>query len=83
VWISRPHSHAVTICADGTGRGVLPPGPIDNARLLDKNADPLPNQRPIIHYRGVNVRVWRFLHDKYGGGPELRRRTIDLYLEEA
>jgi hypothetical protein len=43
--------------SDGTGRGALPPGPIDNARLLGKGGKPLPNQRPVIHYRGVNNNV--------------------------
>jgi len=65
--------------SDGTGRGTLPPGPIDNARLLDKAGNPLPNQRAAVHYRGVNVRVWRFLHGVYGGGPVLRRKEINLY----
>ena len=94
--------------SDGTGRGAVPPGPIDNARLLGRGGKPLPNQRAVIHYRGVNVnvslkaaaaelasppppvlcassplQVWTFLHDIYGGGPALRRRTIDLYEEEA
>jgi hypothetical protein len=43
--------------SDGTGRGTLPPGPIDNARLLGKGGKPLPNQRAVIHYRGVNNNV--------------------------
>ena len=68
--------------ADGTGRGTLPPGPIDNARLLGKGAKPLPNQRPVVHYRGVDGRVWSFLHAIYGGGPGLRRQGINLYGEE-
>lgn len=68
-----------SIRADGTGRGTLPPGPIDNARLLGKGARPLPNQRPVIHYRGVAPPVWAFLHGIYGGGPPLPRRGIDLY----
>jgi hypothetical protein len=77
----NPHSHlaARSPTADGTGRGTLPPGPIDNARLLGKGAKPLPNQRPVIHYRGVAPPVWAFLHGIYGGGPALPRRGIDLY----
>lgn len=63
---------------DGTGRGVLPPGPIDNARLLGKGGAPLPNLKPLIHFRGVNWKVWTFLRERYGGGPELRRRKICL-----
>jgi hypothetical protein len=69
--------------SDGTGRGILPPGPIDNARLLDRSGEPLPNLRPIVHYRGVNVRVWRFLLAIYGGGPVLRRKEINVYLDVA
>lgn len=43
--------------SDGTGRGVLPPGPVDNARLLGKDGKPLPNMRASMHYRGVNKKV--------------------------
>jgi ubiquitin C-terminal hydrolase len=68
---------------DGTGRGVLPPGPIDNARLLGKNGKPLPNLRSIVHYRGVNVHVWNFLHRIYGGGPCVTREEINIYTEQA
>ena len=64
---------------DGTGRGVLPPGPVDNARLLGKNGRPLPNLRSIVHYRGVNENVFRFLSGIYGGGPQLKRSQIDIY----
>lgn len=65
--------------SDGTGRGILPPGPIDNARLLDKAGKPLKNLRATTHYRGVNSNVWQFLTRIYGGGPELRRKEIDIY----
>jgi hypothetical protein len=67
--------------SDGTGRGVLPPGPVDNARLLGKDGKPLPNLRAATHYRGVNANVWNFLHSIYGGGPMLRRKDINVYLE--
>lgn len=66
---------------DGTGRGTLPPGPIDNSRLLHKDGTPLKNQRPEVHYRAVNSKVWNFLHNIYGGGPTLIRRKIDVYSE--
>jgi ubiquitin C-terminal hydrolase len=65
---------------DGTGRGVLPPGPIDNARLLGKGGTPLPNLKPLVHYRGVNWKVWTFLQNRYGGGPELKRSKISVYV---
>jgi hypothetical protein len=63
---------------DGTGRGILPPGPIDNARLLGKGGAPLSHLRPADHFRGVNYDVWTFLHDIYGGGPVLARDRIEL-----
>ena len=67
--------------ADGTGRGTLPPGPVDNARLLGKDGKPLPNLRAITHYRGVNANVWTFLYSIYGGGPTLKRRDINIYTD--
>lgn len=47
---------------DGTGRGSLPPGPIDNTRLLGKGGKPLANLKSSVHYRGVNrlVRIALF-----------------------
>ena len=63
---------------DGTGRGVLPPGPIDNARLLGKGGAPLSHLKPADHFRGVNYDVWTFLHEIYGGGPVLPRDRIEL-----
>ena len=27
--------------------------------------------------------VWDFLHDIYGGGPLLKRRSLDIYAEPA
>jgi hypothetical protein len=68
---------------DGTARGVLPPGPIDNARLLNKNGHPLRNIKSLIHYRGVNFAVWELLHRIYGGGPVLPRSKIDIGVEFA
>ncbi len=83
VWLARwRHFIRNEGVTDGTGRGILPPGPIDNARLLGKNGRPLPNLQPIIHYRGVNANVWEFLSKIYGGGPPLRRKEIDIYKGE-
>ena len=80
VWLARWRSFINNEGqTDGTGRGVLPPGPVDNTRLLGKNGKPLPNLKAAIHYRGVNERVWAFLHGIYGGGPVLRRREINIY----
>ena len=66
---------------DGTGRGSLPPGPISNDLLLKQNGDPIQNLRPgrVGHYRGINVKVWSVFLGIYGGGPLLRRKTLDIY----
>jgi ubiquitin carboxyl-terminal hydrolase 20/33 len=65
---------------DGTGRGALPPGPIDNSSLLKPNGEPKGSLRAVTHYRGVNAAVWSFFHDIYGGGPMMRRaRRIDIF----
>ncbi len=66
---------------DGTGRGSLPPGPISNHLLLKQNGDPIQNLRPgrVGHYRGINVKVWSVFLGIYGGGPLLRRKTLDIY----
>jgi hypothetical protein len=80
VWLARWRAFINNDGAtDGTGRGVLPPGPIDNSRLLGKNGRPLPNLRGVTHYRGVNEAVWTFLRKIYGGGPALPHAKIDIY----
>lgn len=67
---------------DGTGRGALPPGPVDNSSLLRANGSPRGNLRAAVHFRGVNGSVWQFFHGLYGGGPRMRRRRkIDIYEE--
>jgi len=56
------------------------PGPIDNTRLIDSRTGfPRPDLVAVEHYRGVNLRMWKYLVERYGGGPEVRRRQIDLY----
>lgn len=74
--------------------GGPPPGPISNFRLLKSAPSPsssaagkwekLEFRTHLIrgeHYRGINERVWNYLYNIYGGGPVLRRRTIDIYKE--
>lgn len=51
-----------------------PPGLIDNSRLVSRE-----ELTPVKDYRGVNSAVWMFWHQRYGGGPVVRRRTLDLY----
>ncbi len=67
--------------SDGTGRGVLPPGPVDNACLMRRDGTPQGNLRPRTHYRGINASVWNMFIAMYGGGPCIRRATIDMYDE--
>jgi len=70
-------------------RGTSPPGPVDNSRLVDAQTGrikPPPGSRekwlPGRDYRAVNQAVWGFFLARYGGGPALRRRSVDLYAEE-
>ena len=61
-----------------------PPPSLDNSRLLDASRSrAVPLLRRAIDYRAVNAAVWNALLRRYGGGPAICRRTIDLYAEEA
>jgi hypothetical protein len=67
------------------------PGPIDNSTLLvpineflnDGDANNPENQviRHDINQREeiklVNKQIWEFFYDKYGGGPEIKKGTIE------
>ena len=66
---------------DGSGRGVLPPGPISNHVLLKQNGEPIQNLKPgrVGHYRGINYKVWNVFVTIYGGGPLLRRKFLNIY----
>lgn len=64
------------------GDGPLP-GPIRNGRLLDAEGAPRPGLLRVVDYRGVNVAVWTFLQQRYGGGPAVPRWRLDLYGEAA
>ena len=67
--------------------GGPPPGPISNNRLFrssSSKSEKLEIRANLIrgeHYRGINERVWNYLYNIYGGGPVLKRRTIDIYKE--
>lgn len=57
-----------------------PPGPICNHRLLDDQQErPKNGLKRGIHYRAVNGQVWDYLMGRYGGGPPIRRDTVDIY----
>jgi ubiquitin C-terminal hydrolase len=54
------------------GAAALPPGPIDNTRLLhNKTRVPHKYLKPQAHYRALNKHSWDVLHGAYGGGPTL------------
>ncbi len=58
-----------------------PPGPISNHRLF-KSSSALVLRDHLsrgIHYRGVNERVWNYFYGIYGGGPVIKRPTINIY----
>lgn len=59
------------------------PGPISNQRLFKNNGSKVPRDNLVRgeHYRGVNERVWNYLYGIYGGGPVIKRRTINIYAE--
>lgn len=62
-----------------TGHGELP-GPIDNSRLVNpRTGAPNPGLQASEDYRGVNSDVWQFWLQRYGGGPCVRRRVLELY----
>lgn len=57
-----------------------PPGPISNHRLFKSNTSVLrDNLTRGTHYRGVNERVWSYFFGIYGGGPPIKRATINIY----
>lgn len=58
------------------------PGPIRNDCLIDVcSGKPWSGLEIALHYRGVNGEVWRYWLQRYGGGPEIRRRQLDLYTD--
>lgn len=58
----------------------LPPGPISNIRLFKSNSAVLrDNLSRGIHYRGVNEQVWNYFYGIYGGGPPIKRASINIY----
>jgi len=56
------------------------PGPITNHLLLQPDgATVLPNLKRGEHYRALHGLVWQELWQIYGGGPVIRRPTLDIY----
>ena len=59
--------------------GALPPGPINNNTLLKDNGEVKMKLKPAVHYRGVNKKVWEAYMFIYGGGPQIVRKTLNIY----
>jgi len=55
------------------------PKPIDNSRLLDAHGHPRSGLQIVNDYRGINREIWTYWSNRYGGGPVIRRRTLDIY----
>lgn len=70
VWLAKWHRFV-----EG---GVLP-GPISNESLVHSDGRARSGKHVIEHYRGVNVQVWQFFEQRYGGGPALARKRLHLY----
>jgi len=62
--------------------GPAPPS-IDNSRLLDEHGMPRAGLHVADDYQGVTADIWHFLHTRYGGGPVICRRALDLYSPDA
>ena len=58
-----------------------PPGPISNHRFFKSSNSSIlrDNLARGTHYRGVNERVWGYFYGIYGGGPAIKRATINIY----
>eukprot|EP00744_Colponema_vietnamica_P003292 GILI01005069.1.p1 GENE.GILI01005069.1~~GILI01005069.1.p1 ORF type:complete len:360 (+),score=84.33 GILI01005069.1:127-1080(+) len=63
-------------------KGPPPPPPINNRCLLDDQGLPRPNLKRVVHYRGINVLVWKVFLRFYGGGPLVMRNNLELYEED-
>mgnify|MGYP001819767960 CR=1 FL=1 len=78
------------VCADwlskwklfASGKGGLP-GPISNHNLVGPDGHPLPGKKAIHDFRGVNAEVWNFWQSRHGGGPEIKRQKLELYVPTA
>lgn len=69
-WLQKWHSFV---------KGGPLPGRIPNETLVHSDMRPRSGKQPIVHYRGVNSRIWEYFVMLYGGGPALPRRTLNLY----
>ncbi|XP_025112391.1 ubiquitin carboxyl-terminal hydrolase 20-like isoform X3 [Pomacea canaliculata] len=79
----QPHIYAMSMAwfrqweAFVRGKTDTPPGMIDNSRIASYRGGQ-PYVRPSSDYGQLSHDMWTFLHNIYGGGPELiiRQRTL-------
>ena len=60
------------------------PGPITNHLLFEADGRTLlPNLVRLDHYRALHGLVWNELQAIYGGGPIIKRPSVDIYAADA
>ncbi|CAN0455272.1 unnamed protein product, partial [Ectocarpus sp. 12 AP-2014] len=76
-WLSRWHAYVLSGTGEDMDFPTPSPGPITNGDIVDENLVPIPGKVAGKHYRGAMIEVWRYLHDRYGGGPVICRSDPD------
>jgi len=61
-----------------SGDGFLP-GRIENLCLLDNMLQPKVCMKLERNYNGVNKKVWEYFQERYGGGPALPSKELNIY----
>ncbi|KAG5679922.1 hypothetical protein PVAND_009458 [Polypedilum vanderplanki] len=58
------------------------PGPINNTTIaLQSDTLPIRNVRPGSDYAQINLKLWKFFHNIYGGGPEIVLRGASEFIK--
>ncbi|CAM9512881.1 unnamed protein product [Ectocarpus sp. 6 AP-2014] len=76
-WLSRWHAYVLSGTGEDLDFPTPSPGPITNGDIVAENLVPIPGKVAGKHYRGAMIEVWRYLHDRYGGGPVICRSDPD------
>merc|ERR1719174_2362580 len=58
------------------------PGQVDNNVLLDADGRAIRGLFRGNDYRGVNEKIWGHWVKTYGGGPEIPRKSVDIYEDD-
>eukprot|EP00003_Mantamonas_plastica_P012261 TRINITY_DN221_c0_g1_i8.p1 TRINITY_DN221_c0_g1~~TRINITY_DN221_c0_g1_i8.p1 ORF type:complete len:536 (+),score=119.67 TRINITY_DN221_c0_g1_i8:1268-2875(+) len=75
-WLSKWH----TFTSNPNDPEIESPGEITNRFLVQQDGvTPRRGLKKAHDYRGVNKHVWNFFIEKYGGGPTIRRKKLDIY----